>query len=218
MELLVDKNKIGDVPKFTMEELKYAVKKMKNRKSEDLCHIIIELIKNAGDPFMQILLDMYNSILNTGNTPQNWHVTIFRMLPKSGDLSDANNWRPIVVLPILYKIFSKLIYARLHPMLEKCQSKDQFGFRTDRRIDDVFGIVENIIGKTNEWNLPLWICSLDLRKAFDRVLHRPLFDILEQQKVPDGYLHLLALLYKGQKGSIDGKHLFDIQRGVGHAI
>ena len=157
---------------------------------------------------------MYNSILDTGSTPSNWHVTVFRMLPKSGDLSDANNWRPIAVLPILYKIFSKLIYARLHPILENCQSNDQFGFRTDRRIDDVFGIVENIIGKTSEWNVPLWICSLDLRKAFDRVLHQPLFDILRHQNVPDGYLQLVAVLYKGQKGSIDGKHLFDIQRRV----
>ena len=107
----VDKEKIRDVPFFTMPELKYAVKKMKNRKSEDMSHIVAELIKHADGPFFGILLDMYNSILTTGNTPSNWHETVFRMLPKTGDLSDANNWRPIAVLPILYKIFSKLIYA-----------------------------------------------------------------------------------------------------------
>ena len=179
-----------------------------------MSHIIVEMIKNAGVSFLQILVDMYNSVLSTGNTPRNWHITIFRMLPKSGDLSNANNWRPIAVLPILYKIFSRLIYARIHPILEKCQSNDQFGFRTDRRIDDVFGILENIIGKTSEWNLPLWIASLDLRKAFDRVLHRPMFETLRYQNVPDGYIHLLAALYKRQQGSIDGKHLFDIDRGV----
>ena len=45
-------------------------------------------------------------------------------------------------------------------------------------------------------------------------MHRPLFNILQQQNVPDGYLHLLALLYRGQKGSINGKDLIDTQRGV----
>lgn len=197
-----------------MPELQYAVKKMKNRKSEDMSHTVTELIKHADGPFFGILLDMYNSILTTGNTPSNWHVTVFRMLPKTGDLSDANNWRPIAVLPILYKIFSKLVYARLHPVLEKYQSHDQFGFRIDRRIDDVFGIVENMIGKCGEWNLPVWICTLDLRKAFDRILHQPLFEILRHQNIHDGYLHLLGVLYKGQKGTIDGKHFFDIQWGV----
>ena len=172
------------------------------------------MIKNAGVPFLLVLVDMYNSVLSTGTTPPNWHTTIFRMLPKSGDLSNANSWRPIAVLPILYKIFSRLIYARIHPILEKSQSNDQFGFRIDRRIDDVFGILENVIGKTSEWNLPLWIASLDLRKAFDRVLHRPLLETLRYQNVPEGYIHLLGALYTKQKGTVDGKQLFDINRGV----
>ena len=169
---------------------------MKKGKAQDMSHIIAEMIKHAGLPFLEILLQMYNSILETGNTPENWHVTIFRMLPKNGDLSNVNNWRPIAVLPILYKIFSKLIYARISPILESCQSNDQFGFQKDRRIDDVLGILENMVGKTSEWNLPLWICSLDLRKAFDRVLHQPLFEILRHQNIHDGYLHLLGVLYK----------------------
>ena len=87
-----------------------------------MAHIIIEMIKHVGSFFLEVLLQMYNSILEIGNTPQNWHVTIFRMLPTIGDLSDVNNWRPIVVLPILYKIFSKLIYARISPILESYQS------------------------------------------------------------------------------------------------
>ena len=122
------------------------------------------------------------------------------MLPKSGDLSDVNNWRPIAVLPILYKIFSKLICSRISHILESAQSNDQFGFRKDRRIDDVFGIFENLVGKTSEWNLPIWIASLDLRKAFDRILHQPPSQAHHLQKVPEGYVQLLMVLYKNQKG------------------
>ena len=73
---------------------------------------------------------------------------------------------------------------------------------------------ENLVGKTSGWNLPIWIASLDLHKAFDRILHQPLFQALHLQKVPEGYVHLLMVLYKNQKGSIDGKQFFDIQRGV----
>ena len=78
--------------------------------------------------------------------------------------------------------------AIIHPILEKEQSDDQFGFRIDRRIDDVFSILENVISKSNEWNLPFWMVSIDLRKAFDRILHHPLFDALRVQSVPEGYI------------------------------
>ena len=107
-----------------------------------------------------------------------------------------------------------MLYGRLHPILDEAQSNDQFGFRSNRRIDDVFAIIENVIGKSNEWNIPLWMISLDLKKAFDRIEFGPLFEALREQGVPDGYIQLLSILYQNQKGTIDGKLFFDIQRGV----
>ena len=98
--------------------------------------------------------------------------------------------------------------------MEKEQSDDQFGFREKRRIEDVFSILENVVGKTNEWNLPLWMVSIDLRKAFDRILHVPLFDALRAQCVPEGDIQLLAALYSNQQGFVNGSRAFEIQRGV----
>ena len=69
------------------------------------------------------------------------------MLPKSGNLKEASNWRPIAILPVLYKLFSSLLYQRLQPILEENQSHDQFGFRKMRRIEDAFVILENMVGK-----------------------------------------------------------------------
>ena len=121
VELSVDVSKFRDIPVFTIGELQYALKKMKNRKGEDVRHLIVELFKNAGEDFLQILLEMYNSILNTGEIPQNWHVTIFRIILKSGDLSNVNNWRPIAVLPILFNIHVYSIYTYLS-YFRKCLS------------------------------------------------------------------------------------------------
>ena len=98
--------------------------------------------------------------------------------------------------------------------MEAQQSDDQFGFRRNKRIDDIFGILENMFGKTDEWNLPLWMVSLDLRKAFDRIKFRPLFVALREQGVPEAYVQLLAALYEKQKGSVNGSDFFDILRGV----
>ena len=53
-----------------------------------------------------------------------------------------------------------------------------------------------------------------LRKAFDRIQFGPLFAALREQGVPEGYIHLLGLLYKDQKGTVNGSAFFDILRGV----
>ena len=172
------------------------------------------MVKYGGPLLHQKLLEYYNEILSTGRVPENWHVTIFTMLPKSGNLDFVTNWRPIAILPILYKVFAKMLYYRLSPILERHQADDQFGFRRNKRIDDVFLILESIIGKTSEWNLPLWMISLDLRKAFDKIKFAPLFAALRQQEVPEPYIHLLSALYEDQKGCVNGSYLFAIERGV----
>ena len=118
------------------------------------------------------------------------------MLPKTGNLQCVSNWRPIAILPILYKVFAKMLYYRLEPILEAYQSNNQLGFRRDKRIEDVFCILENMIGRSDEWNIPLWMISLDLRKAFDRIQHRPLFTALLGQGVPNLYVQLLAALFE----------------------
>ena len=75
-------------------------------------------------------------------------------------------------------MFARLLHDRLSPILEKEQSHDQFGFRSNRRIEDVFAILESIITKTTELNVPLWMVSIDLRKAFDRLDQPALFRAL----------------------------------------
>ena len=126
---------------------------MRNSRGADKSNIVVEMIKFAGAAFQNVLLSFYNDIISHAKTPGNLHVTIFSMLPKSGNLECPSNWRLIAILPILYKIFAKMLYYRLYPILDAWQADDQFGFRKNKRIDDVFAILENVIGKTNEWNL-----------------------------------------------------------------
>lgn len=210
----VDYAKFKDLPRFDLPEFAYALKKMANRRGSDKSKIVVEMIKHGSPLLHQKLLDGYNAILLTGEVPEHWHITIFLMLPKSGDLTKVGNWRPIAILPILYKVFAKMLYYRLSPILDCQQADAQFGFRRKKRIDDVFVILENMIGKTDEWNVPLWMISLDLRKAFDRLQFGPLFDALREQGLPEAYVQLLSALYKNQKGCVNGSHLFPILRGV----
>ena len=111
--LHMGRDEIKSIPAFMMEELKLALKHMKQRKSPDKSGIVVELIQHAGESLLRKLLQTYNEILSSGVVPPKWHHTIFSMLPKSGDLKDASNWRPIAMVPVLYKVFARLLYQRI---------------------------------------------------------------------------------------------------------
>ena len=51
---------------------------------------------------------------------------IIKLSPKSGDLELIENWRPISLLNVDYKIISKTIANRLKNVLEKIISPEQY--------------------------------------------------------------------------------------------
>ena len=75
-------------------------------------------------------------------------------------------------------------------------------------------VLDTVIGKSMDWNFDLWMASLDLRKAFDKIEYDSLFGALRAQGVPPEYVDLLASFYQNQTGAVEGSMAFPIQRGV----
>ena len=86
-------------------------------------------------------------------------------------------------LSIMYKIFSRLLYNRLAPLLHQAQSRDQHAFTPSVRIEDALLCAEMMIEYALEFHMPVWLLSLDLRKAFDSINHRRLFEALGNFKL-----------------------------------
>eukprot|EP00973_Karenia_brevis_P036399 5019251-Karenia_brevis.AAC.1 len=65
--------------------------------------------------------------------------------------------------------------------------------------------------------MPLWLCTVDFRKAFDSIEHVALWRALAEQGVHAHYIKTLASLYTAQVGHINVGVLsreFSITRGV----
>ena len=143
-----------------------------------------EMFKYASVETKLCLLDLFNASFKTGQLELSWRHSEFVMLPKSGNLSETNNWRPIAILKIAYKMLSSLLHLRLRRQLDYQQSVDQVGFRPKTGVDHAFVVLEAIIGKTLEWQCGIWFASLDLRKAFDKVEHGALFAAFNCTRYP----------------------------------
>ena len=83
---------------------------------------------------------MFTKVLNNEwEIPSEWTVsyfTVFIVLFKTGDSKLPGNYRPITLLPILYKLFSRILYMRIGTTLALAQAVDQAGFRSGYSCDD----------------------------------------------------------------------------------
>ena len=107
-----------------------------------------------------------------------------------------------------------MIYQRISPVLFRHQSNDQHGFTPQVRIEDALLCAEQAIEYSLEFSDPLWLMSIDMRKAFDTIEHGAIFQSLSDIGIDEGYITLLRLLYQNQTGSVNGSDSFDIDRGV----
>ena len=55
----------------------------------------------------------------------------------------------------------------MRDQLDASQSEEQFGFRNGRSTAVALLILEHVVSKGIEWSAPIWVVSIDLKKAFD---------------------------------------------------
>ena len=153
-----------------------------------------------------------------GQTPDEWYESIFKVIFKSGDRKLAKNYRPICIIPMLYKLFSTLLSRRLRSVLDNALTQEQAGFRNHFNTVDHVHAFAQVQEKSAEWQVEMWTCFLDFEKAFDSVEHEAIWKALVSQGVEPAYIHILKKLYGAQKGrvAVTGKlsRLFDLGRGT----
>ena len=78
---------------------------------------------------IQVLTDLFNTCLHHRQVPKAWKNALIVLIHKKGNTSDIKNYRPISLLPIMYKVFSNILLQRMIRTLDFHQPREQAGFR-----------------------------------------------------------------------------------------
>ena len=105
------------------------------------------------------------------------------LLQKKGFANRVKQFRPITVLPVLYKVYSRVLLLLTDGRLERLHAP-QFAFRPGHQTHEVIFILRNLIEKALEWTVPVFILDGDLHKAYDHTRHLCLIEGLRQKNVP----------------------------------
>ena len=148
-----------------------------------------------------ILCKIFNKCVHDGIYPDVLKIAKVTALHKGGDMTDADNFRPISILPQINKIFEKLIHQRLLSFLKKYKilSAQQFGFLKRHSTSHSLTCLYEKLIQNLENKLDTAVLFVDLKAAFDTVDNEILIDKLEHYGIRYKTLKLLTSYLHNRK-------------------
>ncbi|XP_008179520.1 uncharacterized protein LOC103308234 [Acyrthosiphon pisum] len=97
---------------------------------------------------------------------------------KSGDKSDVRNYRPISIQNHIAKLFEQLVLKSILPSVNIVLMDEQYRFRSQQSATLNLNTFNNFVFDAVEQGSQVDVIFTDFTKAFDRVDHSILMEIL----------------------------------------
>ncbi|WKX94327.1 hypothetical protein Q1695_011520 [Nippostrongylus brasiliensis] len=186
-----------EVPSILPSEVRHATESMPRGKAPGTDKLSVELLQACGDKLYCALAKRFTVYISECKVPAAWKESSAVLLFKKGDKEDLENYRPITLLPVLYKVFTRCILTRIRGTLEEAQPVEQAGFRKGYSTLDHIPTCCRLIEVAQEYHEPLVLTFVDYKKAFDSVEPAKVWEALEEQGVETRYTKILQECYTG---------------------
>ena len=104
-------------------------------------------------------------------------------------------YRGITLLSLPGKVYSKVLERRVRPIVKPRIEEEQCGFRPGRGTTDQLFTLARILEGAWEYAYPVYMCFVDLEKAYDRVSREILWGVLREYGVRGALLRAIQSLY-----------------------
>ncbi|CAB1120908.1 unnamed protein product [Ectocarpus sp. CCAP 1310/34] len=143
-------------------------------------------------------------VRNGGDIPREWKDATIKVPYKQGDRSNCNNYRGVFLLSHIDKVPIKIITNRLSAfckanniLLEK-----QCEFRPGRSTVDMLFVVHRLQELERRTKTPLYMCFVDLNKAYDSVDREMLWEVLARAGIPAKLIEVIRQFHDGMRAQV----------------
>ena len=184
----------GDI---NLPTLKCILKELKPRKAPGEDNMHPEFWKDAPDELLEILRTTINTALRNGKIPDYWRGGIVRFLLKKEPKEQLSNWRPVCLLRIAYKVYTKVINNRLRHITEKYSllGHIQEAFRSKRSTKRQIERFTTLLSTARQKDHTILVTYVDFINAFNSCDHECITRVLSLLGIPD--IDVIADLLKG---------------------
>ena len=173
-----DAHGLGD--EFPFDEVCGCRRSLKNHKAPGCDGIPAELRQYPGGTGVRVLARLFHAVLATRCVPSARRKGIVVHLAKGGDAGDCSNYRPLTPLPMIDKLFAKLLSERIARVAR--MHARHYAFRPGRGtlnpLHNLLAVVRQRIQAKNF--KATYACFFDAATAYDSVPHALLLHCLLQ--------------------------------------
>ena len=139
-----------------------------------------EMLNALGEFGIKELTKLLNIIEDTGEIPTNLKSQCTLNFPKNSDTFECDQHRTISLMSHLTKVMLRVrvLMNRMRNKILLVISETQFGFMAYKGTKNAIFSMRNLMERAIEVQKDLYLCFINYSKAFDKVKHSHLFDIL----------------------------------------
>jgi hypothetical protein len=219
---VVQNSKLSDAEKtalelpLTMEELNVSVAGANISSAPGIDGFNTRFVRKFWKYFSTPLLKYANCCFIRGHLTRSFRTAVLKLIPKKGDCSDINKWRPISLLSCLYKIISRAINNRLKLVVNRFTTRAQKGFTSHRYIQEVLINVIETINYCKKNGVSGAMVSIDQSKAFDTISHKYCKEVYKFFGFGEQFINMMETIGTGRSAIIlfeDGSYSREITLG-----
>ena len=212
-------------------DVELELKSLNSKKANTFKNIPPKLLKENSDICNDTILRVINNGIRTSQFPNDLKLADVTPIFKKVDSSDVKNYRPISVLPVMSKVFERILQKQITEYIDKFMSPYLCGFRKG------FSTQHALLALIENWKTSLdrkgyaGSILMDLSKAFDtlnhdlllaklhaygfdknalRMINSYLSDRWQRTKINTAFSSWSQLLLEVPQGSVLGPLLFNI--------
>ena len=188
---------------ITEDNLLLALKSMPNNKTPGNDGLSKEFYEAFWVDIKDVFINSLKQAKLVGNLSISQRQAVIKLLEKKDrDKRFVKNRRPISLLNVDIKILSKAFAAKLKPILPSIISSNQTAYVEKRCISESGRLISDIIEVCGKENIPGYLVTMDLEKAFDSLDHDFLLCVLKKFGFGDNFITWIKILLNDQQSCV----------------